>query len=711
MWQQRQRSAHLLQVAGRYGSFPIVLETFRECLQDVFDVPALIELLRSIGRREVRMVEVETSQPSPFASSLQFSYVSAFMYEGDVPLAERRAQALSLDRSLLAEIMGRQELRELIDVDALTSLELDLQMLSDDRKIGSIDFLHDALRSVGDLTIEEVAARLQDPDSAAGWLAALQEARRAIELRVAGETRWAAVEDAARFRDALGVALPMGLPQAFLEPVDDPLRDLVARYARTLGPFVAQAPAQRLGLGVVVVERSLRQLEASGRVIEGEFRPGGSGTEWVDVEVLRKLRRRSLAAFRKDVEPVPPEALTRFSLAWQGIGSAGPSREATIDAVYGVIQQLQGAPVPASALESQILPARLPAYSESLLDELGASGDVIWSGAGAIGSTDGWIVLASAADAASLLPPPATEELSEGGLEVPAALDGGGALFFRQLAEAVSLTDDSELLLSLVELVWSGWVTNDTLAPLRALLGRRSHRPSGRRRPNLPSRLGPPAGAGRWSLVPERGESSTRRIHAVAQQMLTRHGVVTRGSVQAEKVVGGFAAVYGVLRALEDSGRCRRGYFVEGLGGAQFALAGAVDRMRALTDGRSDQVVTQVLAAADPANPFGAALPWPDRETAGGHRPGRKAGAVVVLVDGHLVFYVEKGGKSLLSYPHDDDVVQPAVDALVLAAHDGLLGKLSVEKADGEPILEAPFAGALMEAGFRPTSRGLRLRA
>ncbi|MDP9067010.1 MAG: DEAD/DEAH box helicase [Actinomycetota bacterium] len=711
LWQQRQRSAHLLQVAGRYGSFPIVLETFRECLQDVFDVPALVGLLRSIDTREVRVVEVETQQPSPFASSLQFSYVSAFMYEGDVPLAERRAQALSLDRSLLSEIMGRHELRELIDEEALVSLELDLQMLSDDRKIRTYDFLHDALRALGDLTTDEVAARLEDPSLADSWLGELERARRVLRLRVAGEERWVAVEDAARLRDALGVPLPMGLPQAFLEPVQDPLGDVVGRFARTRGPFVPEAAARRLGLGAAVVQRALEQLAAEGRVMAGEFRPGGSGSEWVDVEVLRKLRRRSLAAFRKEVEPVAPDVLARFALAWQGIGPAGP-RDASVEALYSVLQQLQGAPVPASALETQVLPARLPGYSPALLDELGAAGEIVWAGAGAIGSTDGWVTLALASEAPLLLPPPGEDEPSPTAQQVLDALAGGGALFFRQLSQAAGSVDDAALLLALWELVWAGRITNDTLSPLRALLAGRPRRTSGRRRrgPNLPSRLGPPSGSGRWSLVPERAASSTRRLHATAQQLLTRYGIVTRGSVQAERVSGGFAAVYGVLKAFEDAGRCRRGYFVEGLGGAQFALAGAVDRMRALADTRSD-AVTQVLAAADPANPYGAALPWPEREGERGHRPGRKAGAVVVIVNGHLVFYVEKGGKSLLSYPHADDVIEPAVDALVLAAHDGILGKLAVEKADGEPVLDAPFAGALVEAGFRPTSRGLRLRA
>ena len=712
LWQQRQRSAQLLQIAGRYPSFPVVLETYRECLQDVFDVPALVELLSGIRRREIRVVDVETQQPSPFASSLQFSYVSAFMYEGDVPLAERRAQALSLDRSLLAEIMGRQELRDLIDEGALTSLELDLQLLSDERKIGGADFLHDALRMIGDLTESEIAARCRDSARAPVWVNELIEARRVVTVRIAGEERLVAVEDAARFRDALGVALPMGIPQVFLEPVADPLGDLISRFSRTHGPFTAGMPAARLGLGVAVVERVLRQMEITGRAVQGEFRPGGAGLEWVDVEVLRRLRRRSLAAFRHDVEPVPPETLARFALAWQGLGPAG-HRRATLDAAYEVVGQLQGAPVPASALESQVLPARLPAYSGALLDELGASGEMVWAGTGAIGPRDGWITLALAHDAPLLLPPPSAEDLSPSALEVRAALGGGGAMFFRQIAAAVSSTDDTELLLAIWELVWAGWATNDTLAPLRALVsaGPKQPRRGRGRRAALPSRQGPAAGAGRWSLVPERADSPTRRLHAISNQLLIRHGIVTRGAVQAEKVAGGFAAVYGVLRALEDAGRARRGYFVEGLGGAQFATAGAVDRMRALSEPGVGDRITQVLAATDPANPYGASLPWPERVGDGGHRPGRKAGALVVIVDGRLVFYVEKGGRSLLSYPHDGDLLQPAVDALVLAAHDGILGKLSVEKADGEPVLDAPFAGALMEAGFRPTSRGLRLRA
>ena len=714
LWQQRQKSAHLLQVASHHESFPIMIETFRECLQDVFDLPALKELMAALQRREVRVVEVDTPSPSPFASSLQFGFVSAFMYEGDAPLAERRAQALSLDRSLLAEIMGHEELRELIDDAALGDIELELQMLSDNRKIKSTDGLHDALRTLGDLTVDEVAARSLEPDLVEGWLGELEADRRVIRLRIAGDDRWAAVEDAARFRDALGTALPVGIPDAFLETVDDPLGDLVARFARTHGPFVPSDVAARLGLGTAVVEGALSRLEVAGRVAEGEFRPGGHGREWIDVEVLRRLRRRSLAAFRRDIEPVAPEVLARFGIAWQGIAAGGGvRRESTIDDVFRVVEQLQGAPIPASALERQVLSTRLPGYSPALLDQLGASGEIVWAGAGPLGHDDGWVVLAVADKAHLLLPEPSSEELSPVSAKIAEALSSGGAMFFRQIADAVGSTDDQELLLSLWELVWAGAVTNDTLAPLRALVGagrQRSGRPARKRRgPAFPSKLGPPSAAGRWSIVPPRTGDATRKLYATAEQLLTRHGIVTRGAVMAEHIHGGFAAIYPVLKAMEDSGRCRRGYFVEGLGGAQFAMPGAVDRMRALAEPTGDTPQTYVLAATDPANPYGSTLAWPERD--GTHRPGRKAGAVVVLVDGELELYVEKGGKTLLSYSDDPARLEPAADALALAAREGLLGKLSVEKADGGAIQDSPLARALVEVGFKPTVRGLRLRA
>src|SRR5215217_1749948 len=776
LWQQRQRSAGLLQVASRYGSFPVVLETMRECLQDVFDLPGLKDLMASVASREVRVVEVDTPFPSPFASSLQFGYVAAFMYEGDAPLAERRAQALSLDRSVLAELLGREELRDLIDPAALADLELELQLLTPERKARGPDGLHDALRLLGDLTVQEAAARSADPAAAPGWLAELEASRRALRLRVGGQERWVAIEDVARLRDGLGAAPPVGVPQAFLEPVADPVGDLLARYARTHGPFQADDPARRLGLGVAVVSQTLARLEAAGRVVEGEFRPGGSGREWLDAEVLRRLRRRSLAALRREVEPVPQEAMARFLAAWQGVGPAGP-RSADVDALFRVVEQLQGAAAPASALERQVLPARLPGDSPGLLDELCASGEVVWAGAGALGSDDGWVGLYLAEAAPLLLPEPLPVELSPLAARVRDALAARGAMFFRQLSDAVGEGNDSELLLALWELVWAGQVTNDTLAPLRALVTGGS-RPTTRRRPpsrrygrrGVPTsaRSGPPAAAGRWSLTPTASGGSptpapgasapaaerrlpaqgppiregsptaegaapdvhsppshslpsqpaadpTRRLHAVAEQLLDRHGILTRGALVAERIPGGFAGVYPVLKAMEDAGRCRRGYFVDGLGGAQFAVPGAVDRLRALTDPPSSPQ-TQVLAAADPANPYGAALAWPERTAAGtpgerpGHRPGRKAGAVVILVDGDLVLYVERGGRTLLTFTDHPDRLARAADALALAVRDGALGRLAVEKADGGTVFDTPLARALTEAGFRPTARGLRLR-
>ncbi|MBK5305128.1 MAG: ATP-dependent helicase [Frankiaceae bacterium] len=745
LWQQRQKSAQLLQVAAQYGSFPIVLETMREVLQDVFDVPGLVQLMTDVEARTVRLVEVETVSASPFAQSLLFGYIGAFMYEGDAPLAERRAQALSLDSALLAELLGQAELRELIDADALAEVEAEIQRLTEERHVRDGEGVADLLRVLGDLTTAEVVARGGTPQ----MLASLEDARRAIRVRIAGEERWAAIEDAGRLQDALGVPLPVGIPEAFLEPVRDPVADLVARYARTHGPFHALDVALRLGLGVAVVDATLARLSSTGRVAHGEFRPGGSGLEWCDAEVLRSLRRRSLAKLRKEVEPVPAEALARFLPQWQGLGTATGRG---IEGLVRAIEQLQGASVPASALETLVLPSRVAGYTGAMLDELTASGEVLWAGLGSLPGNDGWISLQLAETADLLLPPYSDLTLTPLHVEVLAALEGGAALFFRSLSDRLGATDDPSLAAAIWDLVWAGHVTNDTMAPLRVLLGSGKTTHSGRRtpsrqrsrgisggrgRPVMPSRTGPPTVAGRWSLLPERDPDPTRRAHALAESLLERHGIVTRGAVMAERAPGGFAAVYSVLKAFEEAGRVRRGYFVEGLGAAQFAAPGAVDRMRALAAvrpsddeplwttpvpggwdtsphtqrqrQRRDEARAVVLAATDPANPYGAALPWPPSD--GGHRPGRKAGALVVLVDGALVLYVERGGRTLLSFRDDDSSVAPAVDALALAVRDGALGRLTVEKADGEPALTSALGLALEAAGFRPTPRGLRLRA
>jgi ATP-dependent Lhr-like helicase len=731
LWQQRQRAAQLLDVAREYPDFPITLEAARECLQDVFDLPGLVELLRDVAARRVRLVEVETPRPSPFARSLLFGYVGAFVHEGDAPLAERRAAALALDTGLLGELLGRVDLRELLDPTVVAETERQLRWLTEQRRPRDAEDVVELLRLLGDLSEAELAERGVPP----AWLAGLAQARRILRVRIAGEERWIVVEDAGRYADALGVALPVGVAEAYLDPGADPLGDLIARYARTHGPFAAATCAARFGLGVFVVEQALRRLGADGRVVSGEFSPTGAGAEWCDAEVLRLLRRRSLAALRREIEPVPARALAAFLPRWQQVGAAARG----VEAVAAAVEQLQGVAVPASALESVVLPARVADYSPAYLDELCAGGEVVWAGAGAIGRGDGWVVLAYA-DAAPLLLPPPDEALTLSPLHeaVLAALADGQALFFRSLADRVATAlpesatpDDAALVGAVWDLVWAGRLTNDTLAPLRALLsggGAHRARPAPPRtryrrpgRPVLPIRTGPPTVAGRWSRLPDRDTDPTRRAAALADVLLERHGVVTRGAVTAEGTPGGFAAVYPVLAALEERGAARRGYFVEGLGAAQFAVPGAVDRLRALAEpeqrGRRPGPA-RVLAATDPANPYGAALPWPARVVDSGdgavqptgHRAGRKAGALVVLVDGDLVLYVERGGRTLLSFSDDTEALAAAARALAEAVGTGALGTLAVERADGGSVHASPLRDALTAAGFRVTPRGLRLR-
>ncbi|MFD5752820.1 ATP-dependent helicase [Streptomyces sp. NPDC127033] len=732
LWQQRQRAAQLLQVASEFGSFPIVLEAVRECLQDVFDVPGLTELMGDLASRRVRLVEVTTPEPSPFARSLLFGYVAQFLYEGDSPLAERRAAALSLDSRLLAELLGQAELRELLDPEVLTELERELQWLTEDRRVKDAEGVADLLRVLGPLTDDELAERGARPS----WAEELAAARRAIKVRIAGADHWAAVEDAGRLRDALGTALPVGVPEAFTEPVKDPLGDLLARHARTHGPFTSSSAAERFGLGTAVTDGALQRLAASARVVQGEFHPSGIGQEWCDATVLRRLRRRSLAALRQELEPVAPAALATFLPQWQHL--SGDSLRG-IDGLARAVEQLQGAPVPASALEKLILPSRVAGYTPALLDELTTTGEVLWAGAGALPGKDGWVSL-YLADAAPLLLPTA-HPLEQTALHasVLTALSGGYGLFFRQIADQVRATThpeatDPQLADALWDLAWSGRLTNDTLAPLRSLLGsgrtagstaHRARRPVPRGRYGTltaaarpASRTGPPTVSGRWSLLPAQEPDPTHRAHALARTLLDRHGVVTRGAVAAEGVAGGFSATYRVLSAFEDSGQARRGYVVEGLGAAQFAMDGAVDRLRAAATAR-DRAAGQpvpravVLAAADPANAYGAALPWPEPPEGAGHKPGRKAGSLVVLVDGELTLYLERGGKTLLAWTTDpaDPALPAAAGALADAARAGALGTVTVERANGTPALTSPLGRTLESAGFHATPRGLRLRA
>jgi ATP-dependent helicase Lhr and Lhr-like helicase len=700
LWQQRQRSADLLQVASRFPTFPILLETTRECVRDVFDLPALKEVLRDIRSRKVRVTSVETKQASPFAQSLLFGWIAVYMYEGDTPPAERRAAALALDPDLLRELLGTEELRELIDPEALASIELDLQKMSDGRRAKNAEELHDVLREVGDLTPLEIELRT-DGDAAA-WIDTLVEQRRAIRVQVAGEQRIAAAEDAARLRDALGTALPMGLPQAFTEPVDDPLTDLVGRYTRTHGPFLTRDVAARLGTSADRVRSSLEQLMAGDRLVRGEFRPDGTEREWCDVGVLRQLRRRSLARMRKEIEAVEPDVLGRFLPAWQAVTAPREGPDALVD----TISQLQGAQIPASVLEADVLPARLGAYRPADLDALCASGELVWIGAGPLGPSDGKVVLLFRDQLRHLAPSPG-EELPSGPVHeaIRAHLATAGASFWTDLVTATGVADERVLLAALWDLVWSGEVTNDTFAPLRALAwGKPKRAPQGRPRPGALRRAGPPTGAGRWSLVSfEPRPSPTEIAHAKALQLLDRHGVLTREAVLAENVEGGFSGVYGILRALEDSGRVRRGYFVAGLGAAQFALPGAVERLREFRE--NDEERALVLAATDPAQPYGAALPWP--ESSG--RPARAAGAYVVLVNGACAAHLERGGRSLLTFdaaPGSD----VWAEALASLQKDGRLRRLVIERINGAPATDAPQAHVLRAAGFTESYRGLALR-
>ncbi|MEV4559736.1 ATP-dependent helicase [Kitasatospora sp. NPDC049285] len=728
LWQQRQRASQLLEVAAEYGSFPIVLEAVRECLQDVFDVPGLVELMGDLESRAVRLVEVTTPEPSPFARSLLFGYVAQFLYEGDSPIAERRAAALSLDSRLLSELLGQAELRELLDPQVLADLEAELQRRTPERRIKDAEGVADALRLLGPLSEAELTERGAEPL----WALELESARRAIQVRIGGILRWAAVEDAGRLRDALGTPLPVGVPEAFTEPVKDPLGDLLARYARTHGPFTAQQAADRFGLGSAVVTGTLHRLTAAGRLVQGEFRPDSTAVapEWCDADVLRRLRRRSLAALRHEVEAVPPRALAAFLPQWQHLAG---HRLRGADGLYRVVEQLQGTALPASALEKLVLPARLADYSPGLLDELMAAGEIGWSGAGALPGKDGWISLHLPENAHLLRPEPLPLTPGPVHTALLEALTGGYGAFFRQLAERVPDTPDAEIVEALWDLVWAGYVTNDTLAPLRGLLGSgrtagsTAHRaprstPRGRysgaaRGLSRPaSRSGPPTAAGRWSLLPSFGGDPTVRAAAQAQALLDRHGILTRGTVAAERVTGGFAGVYRVLAAFEERGKARRGYFVEGLGGAQFAMDGAADRLRSVNSrleratgdwsstAPAEAPQALVLAAADPANAYGAALSWPEppADTTAAHRPARKAGSLVALVDGELVLYLERGGKSLLAWTTDEAPLTAALAALV--------PPLTIERVNGHPALTSPLGPHLEAAGFHATPKGYRKR-
>ncbi len=742
LWQQRQRAAQLLEVARRYPTFPIILETLREVLQDVYDLPALMRLAASIADRRIRLIETTTSQPSPFARDLLFGYVGAFMYEGDSPLAERRAAALSVDPALLGELLGKVEMRELLDPDVIAQFEREAQRLDPERRVRGVEGVADLLRLLGPLDAGEVALRLQPsgsatageagasatPAEARALLDELVETRRAIAVTIAGAPRVAGIEDAGRLRDALGVALPVGIPVAFLEPLADPLGDLVARFARTHGPFTTEAAASRLGIGTAVARFTLQRLEAQGRIASGFFLPVSDDragrtdeAEWCDSEVLRRLRMRSLAAIRGSVEPVPPDAFARFLPEWQHVTRPLEG----VDGVAAVIEQLAGVPIPASAWESLVLPSRVSDYSPGLLDELTTSGEVIWSGHGSLPGRDGWIAL-HPADTSPLTLATPDDELAPDSLEARliSVLEAGGAYFAAQLRQLADAENEQSVVEALWALTWSGRVTNDTFAPIRTLLGggsqahrvtRRAPRARMYRGAALPRVVAstpprPPAIGGRWSLLPPPEPDPALRATASASLLLDRYGVVTRGSVQSEGVPGGFAQAYRVLAGFEEAGHCRRGYVIEKLGAAQFAASSTVDRLRhfaAIPDPPPLDAVT--LAATDPANPYGAALPWPSLDGVS-HRPGRKAGGLVVLVDGRLVLYVERGGKSTLAFIDDPAMHDAAARSLAETIRARRLDTVTIEQVNGAFVFGTGVGGALREAGFVESPRGLTLR-
>ena len=736
LWQLRKRSYDLLSVASRYPSFPLLLEAYRECLRDFFDMPALLETLRAIEQRQLRVHVVETRKPSPFASSLLFSYVANFLYDGDAPLAERRAQALTIDQDQLRELLGEADLRELLDPDAIAEVEEAAQCLPETHRARTADGIHDLCLRLGDLSREELGRRVVD-QALLESVDRLVRARRLLELRIAGERRLVAAEDAARYRDALGIPLPPGLPTALLAPVAQPVLELVRRYARTHGPFTLPEVADRFALDAVVVEKQLHLLAQEGRILEGGFRPGGLHREWCDAEILRQIRRKSLARLRREVEPVEQHTLARFFTHWQGLLAPRRSTPAHLDALLDAIESLQGAPVPASLLETAILPARIAGYDAAGLDTLIAAGEVAWAGVEPMGERDGRIAL-YLADKLPVLAQqrPIADPLTEREEKLLAVLESTGASFFDPLHQAIGGGFPGETIDALWSLVWRGLVTNDSLHALRAYIAR----PESARQPRRlqtgvvfrSRRTTPPNAQGRWSLLPVASVQTASKVsrtessHALALQLLSRYGILTRESVAAENVPGGFSAVYDVLKALEESGRIRRGYFVAGLGATQFALPAAVDLLRQLrTEPPAEKPEFVQLAAADPANPYGSVLRWPDLPAMDDDSESapriltRAAYAEVILRNGQLVAWLRRNNPNILVFlPADEPDRSQAAAGLAhflcergqqrmhISRHSGVL----ITTINGQPVAAHFLARFLMDAGFYSGPLGMHLR-
>jgi ATP-dependent Lhr-like helicase len=753
LWQQRKRAADLLAVASRFGSFPVLLETYRECLRDFFDIPALVSTLADIRGRKVRVTTVDSERPSPFAAALLFSYVASFLYDGDAPLAERRAQALAVDQTQLRELVGDADLRELLDADSLEAVEHELQRLDPRYQASSADGLHDMLLSLGDLSRDEIRLRTSSQD-AAETIDQLVASGRAVRIRIAGDERYVAVEDAARYRDALGVELPLGIPEALLSPAGDPVGNLARRYARTHGPFTPADLADRFGLDVAVADATLARLTADGALAEGDFRPGGIHREWTDAGVLRQLRRRSLARLRRETEPVDQAVLGRLTTTWQGIMRKRQGSDALLDAV----EQLQGAPLAASILETEILPARIEGYDPADLDSLTAAGEVVWVGIEPVGDRDGRVALYLADQMPGLLPPssvPGTRGSRLGTREDPREsailnhLHSHGASFFGRLHEAAGGGYPAETVSTLWSLVWRGLITNDTFHALRAFTHTHAQRRRGRR-PEVTTfrsrRSAPSSAEGRWTLVTRdvvqafrpggadtpdlkvrttpdvvqafRTASTTAWATAWAQQLLARHGVLTREAAGSETSTGGFGVVYPVLKALEESGKIRRGYFVAGLGATQFALPGALDLLRSLRGPSLGDAETEVvvLSATDPANPYGAAIKFPPASA--GRGATRSVGATVILVNGALGAYLARGDRLLLTFlpdaePQRSRTAQAIARALrersrMPVGEDLAPRGMLIEEIDGVPPSAHPMAPYLARIGFLSGAMGFQ---
>jgi ATP-dependent Lhr-like helicase len=753
LWQQRKRAYDLLAVASRYASFPMLLEAYRETLRDVFDMPAFLEILRGVASRSIRVHIADTRTPSPFAASLLFGYAANFIYDGDAPLAERRAQALTIDQDQLRDLMGDADLRELLDASAIEEVEEQLQALVENYRAKSVDGVHDLLLRLGDLSRDELVRRSTgiDVDAVA---AKLVRARRALEIQMLGEKRLIAIEDAAKFRDALGIPLPPGVPKAFLESVAEPQLELLKRYARTHGPFTVDDAAARFGWNPQTVQGWLRALVHAGRLVEGNFRPGGVHREWCDAEVLRTIRRKSLARLRKQVEPVEQQTMARMASHWHGC----LHRRRGLDAVLDAVDQLQGAPLPASVIEREILPARVAGYQAGDLDTLIGAGEVVWCGVEAIGEADGRIAL-FLADKLAELHTPSVAKLQANSLSSPLGekqqqilelLASRGAMFFGALHESLGGGFPGETIDALWGLVWTGLVTNDTFHALRAYMARRASTRSSSRQhvqSNFRSRRTlAPSAQGRWTLVdsPSMIEiSPTIRSHAVALQLLKRHGVVTRESMGLENIAGGFSAVYDVLKALEESGRVRRGYFVAGLGGAQFALPSAIDLLRSLRADRAPEKSEMLcLAATDPANLYGSVLRWPSTslvqdQVATTHGNGedtvpagesntrmlaRAVGARVILRNGELVAYMRRNNPNLIVFlaadePDRSHIARDLANFLVELGQQDMQaqgsnrsGGLLLVTVNDVPIAEHFLSRFLLDAGFHASPMGFHLR-